>query len=243
MQLTMKGIREAYPKWKRVNSEDTNLFNSYVIRPVSFYIVWLFARLGISPNATSWIALGVGIISCYFLATGQYLMVVIGACLLNVQLLMDCVDGGLARALDRVSGKGYYLDAIGGHTVNLLTPISVSIGLYLHPQLGIPGVYYLLMGVLMVILRSMRILGGLERQVAFGASSNGNLKPGNGKPTILGMAYKIGTILSTDFRTILLILVVLNLAWLYIFFYIAVFAMELLAVVGITILHPPQEKK
>ena len=243
MRLTLREIKDAYPERKRENAEATNLVNTYVFRPLSFYIVWLFSRLGISPNATSGIALVVGLIACYYLITGYYLNVIIGAFLLNLQLILDCVDGGLARALGRESSKGYYLDAIGGHTINLLVPISLSIGLYLYPPLGIPGVIFLLLGVLLTLLRCLRILAGMEITVALGVEPRKILRPKEGKISLWGLAYKLGTILSTDFRTVLLILAIANLAWAYMFFYTVVFALELFAVLILALRNFPKEKR
>jgi phosphatidylglycerophosphate synthase len=83
------------------------------MRRLSPGATWVFARLGVSPNAVT-----AGFIACGLagagLATVPGLASAIGtAVLMQLYLLLDCSDGELARWSGRLSVTGVYLDRIG----------------------------------------------------------------------------------------------------------------------------------
>ncbi|MCZ7575084.1 MAG: CDP-alcohol phosphatidyltransferase family protein [Ardenticatenaceae bacterium] len=77
-------------------------------RPVVMAIAHAVARTGVSPNTLTVIGLGFMILIGVVLAHGQFLL---GALLIIVAALFDAVDGGLARATNRVSRFGGFLDS------------------------------------------------------------------------------------------------------------------------------------
>ena len=94
---------------------DEELKNEWAVvilyRPPAFLIAWLLARLNVGPSAVTCFGIVV-LVSLPFIPT--YLSpddAILCVCLLGVLYgVLDCVDGTLARSLDRQSGLGNYLD-------------------------------------------------------------------------------------------------------------------------------------
>ena len=127
MTATIKDIKQKYlyARW----SNESNFFWTYrVRRPVSYYMAWCFLRLGFSANNVTLSFLLVGIIGCLFLASGNYLYLVIGALLIELSITLDCVDGHLAR-LKGTSYVGTILDFWCGKIVFVSSMFSLGIGL------------------------------------------------------------------------------------------------------------------
>jgi phosphatidylglycerophosphate synthase len=86
-----------------------------VFRPLSNVIVPVLARLRVSPPAVVLLNATVGLVAALFLASDE---LVVAAVLLQVKTLLDNCDGQLARATDRVTLVGRYLDTEADLAVN-----------------------------------------------------------------------------------------------------------------------------
>jgi phosphatidylglycerophosphate synthase len=83
------------------------------MRRLSPYGTWVFARLGWSPNAVTWLMIVVGVGAGAVVAVGGFATAVAAAVMIQVYLLLDCSDGELARWSRRTSVTGVYLDRVG----------------------------------------------------------------------------------------------------------------------------------
>jgi phosphatidylglycerophosphate synthase len=109
-----------------------------VERKGSLYITWLMVQTPITPNQITslWIVVGIG--GACLLATGQYLLSLIGALLYLLVLVLDDVDGEVARYKNTKSLLGIYLDLIGHNIVKALLFTGMSLGVYWkHPELWV----------------------------------------------------------------------------------------------------------
>ena len=99
------------------------------IRRLSPYATRLFVRLGLSPNAVTWLFIAAGVAAAGVLAVDDFGTAgVIGAVLLiQLQILLDCSDGEVARWQGRFSAKGIYLDRIGHYVTEAALPIALGI--------------------------------------------------------------------------------------------------------------------
>lgn len=131
--LTIAEIRSKYRGEKMVLDRDDPWLN-FVARPISIYPTWLFLRFGISANKTTLLVVITGIIGCAFLALGNYWAIVVGAILMNISFLFDVIDGNVARCTNSCTLYGAYIDRISDAFLLVLTPISIGIGLYNHPD-------------------------------------------------------------------------------------------------------------
>ncbi len=85
----------------------------YYMRRLSPYGTWVFARLGWSPNAVTWLMIVVGVGAGAVVAGGGLAAAIAAAAMIQLYLLLDCSDGELARWSRRTSVTGIYLDRIG----------------------------------------------------------------------------------------------------------------------------------
>jgi phosphatidylglycerophosphate synthase len=96
------------------------------MRRVSPYATRALLRTRITPNGVTWLMMVVGIAAAGVL-TLPGLEAAVGAFLLiQLQLLLDCVDGEMARWLDQRSPVGVYLDQIAHHLTE--TALLIALG-------------------------------------------------------------------------------------------------------------------
>jgi hypothetical protein len=125
MRISIKEIRTNYVATRL---EHKFIWTYYVRRNVSYYLAWVFLRLGISANAISVSWLIIGIIASIFLATGNYLNMIVGALLIELCCILDCTDGHVAR-FTRRTYLGKMIDTLSGIIVMVVSMLSIGIGL------------------------------------------------------------------------------------------------------------------
>lgn len=246
--LTLAEIRSKFPEEKR-ELDKANPWAYFVIRPISFYPTWLFLRLGITANKTTLIGLITGIFGCVFLSLGSYWAIIIGAILVNTGLLLDYVDGNIARVTDSSSKYGNYIDIISDYIIIGLMPIAIGIGLYNHPDpylnylsnllfgVGISSSMYLIIGILYSFFRIFRFLIAEEFSLMFSIKPRDFYKPKAGSERGLwGMIYTVGVSLQNPVIPILLVAAITNMLSIFIAFYTLVSACELIAVASRTLI-------
>ena len=138
-------MKVALTKLRRtsVDAHPEDVWSAKVIRPLSCYPTWLFLKLGITANQTTVVNFFVGLAGCVIIACGHF---IIGALLLNLNYLLDRVDGNIAKSTDTCTELGRLLDGFSDLLLGMLFPVSIGVGLYFHPQFGVAGEVYLLSG-------------------------------------------------------------------------------------------------
>jgi phosphatidylserine synthase len=121
--------------------------NLYVIHPISARLVPVFARLGITPNAVSFIGMGCGLLAGlsyhFYHQTG---CAVAGFALMLGWHVMDGADGQLARLTKTYSDLGKVLDGICDYVtftsvyVGLALTLSAGLGNWVWPVAALSGV-------------------------------------------------------------------------------------------------------
>jgi phosphatidylglycerophosphate synthase len=132
-ELTLNNIRLSYAECKR-DEDRGDLWVYYVVRKVSFYPTWLFLKFGMGANQVTFISMVVAAIGCSFLAFWGYTGKIIGALLINIWIVLDCVDGNIARYEGTLSKYGEFIDALGGYLVNGFLFLSIGIGAFHYPE-------------------------------------------------------------------------------------------------------------
>ncbi|MBE1533770.1 phosphatidylglycerophosphate synthase [Actinomadura algeriensis] len=104
------------------------------MRALSPYFGWIALRLGFSPNQLTYLMMLSGIAAgvVVSLPLSPLWTAVGGAVLIQIYLLLDCVDGEVARYLRQTSVAGVFLDRIGHY----LSEVSLLIGLGFAAQGG-----------------------------------------------------------------------------------------------------------
>jgi phosphatidylglycerophosphate synthase len=97
------------------------------IRRLSPYLTRAFLRTSITPNGVTWLMILVGLAAAALLTLPGVWPVVGAVLAIQLQILLDCSDGELARWLDRRSPVGVYLDRIGHWLTEAALPIGLGI--------------------------------------------------------------------------------------------------------------------
>lgn len=93
------------------NRVDDGFYSTFVVRRASKPLTRIALNLGMSPNLITFLSLLIGIGAALSFATGQWPWLVAGALLLQLSLIVDCVDGEVARATRKFTALGAWLDA------------------------------------------------------------------------------------------------------------------------------------
>ncbi len=97
------------------------------IRRLSPYVTRLFLRLGLSPDAVTWLFVLTGVAAAAVLSFDGLLPAIGAVLLIQLQILLDCSDGEVARWQGRSSPRGIYLDRIGHYVTEAALPIALGI--------------------------------------------------------------------------------------------------------------------
>ena len=97
------------------------------IRRLSPYATRLFLRLGMSPDAVTWLFVVVGVAAAALLCVEGVLPAIGAVLLIQLQILLDCSDGEVARWQGRSSPRGIYLDRIGHYLTESALPIALGV--------------------------------------------------------------------------------------------------------------------
>ncbi len=144
MKYTAKYFKDDLPEWKK-RKDPTNC--RFFVRPLSFFVSAFCANHKITANEVSYFSVVIALVSCIcFLFNDRYTNI-IGAVLINLWLLLDCVDGNLARSVKKqpfgefadalssyvmvafmCTAFGYFVYVNGGVMVSVGQPICIVIG-------------------------------------------------------------------------------------------------------------------
>jgi phosphatidylglycerophosphate synthase len=159
------------------------------MRSLSPFFSWLSLRLGFSPNQLTYLMMLTGIAAGVVVSVpGRPLWSALaGALLVQVYLLLDCVDGEVARYLQQTSVAGVYLDRIGHY----LAEVALLIGLGVRAQGGWESGGYLELG-LVAALGAALIKAETDNVVVARAKSGLPADPATGdralRPRSTGLA-------------------------------------------------------
>src|SRR5829696_6405792 len=97
------------------------------VRRYSPYLTRLLLRTRLTPNMVTWAMIVVGVIAAGVLSVPGLLAAVAVVALIQLQILLDCSDGELARWRGQFSPAGIYLDRFGHYLTETLLPIGLGI--------------------------------------------------------------------------------------------------------------------
>lgn len=106
------------------------------IRRLSPHLTRVLIGTPATPNAVTWLMILDGIAAAAVLALPGMLPAIGAVVLIQLQVLLDCSDGELARWLDRSSPVGVYLDRVGHWLTEAALPIALGIRAD-RPELGL----------------------------------------------------------------------------------------------------------
>ena len=124
MKYSFGSIIESLPAKKNSNS---SWWVKLWVRKISFLFTYLFINLGFSSNGVSVLSIFVALASfvCFAIPTTWTLVVAI-VCI-NLWLILDCVDGNIARCKKQKTVYGEFVDDIGGYYVVGFVYLAIAI--------------------------------------------------------------------------------------------------------------------
>lgn len=135
MKYSAKYFKDNMPEWKR--KKDPILVR-FFYRPLSFYVAAFAANNRISANSVSYFSGALGVVAALLFLLNNHAAQIAGAILINVWLLLDCVDGNLARSV-RKQPFGEFADGISSYILVGLMCTCMAVSVYFDGGLFIPS--------------------------------------------------------------------------------------------------------
>jgi phosphatidylglycerophosphate synthase len=118
--------RIAQPPEVRSRANAEHWTASLYLRDLSPYLTWVFLKTSITANGVTGFMILVGWATAFSLLipglTGPALALVLG----QLQMLIDCCDGEVARWRGTSSPAGVFLDKVGHYTTEALIPVMLG---------------------------------------------------------------------------------------------------------------------
>jgi phosphatidylglycerophosphate synthase len=102
--------------------------NVYINNPIAKRFVEVLKNTFVTPNQVTYLSVAVGFASGYSFSQGTGVSSAIGGLLLELTLVLDCVDGQLARAKKMASDWGRLIDGIAGYFAYLAVIFGIMTG-------------------------------------------------------------------------------------------------------------------
>lgn len=137
MKYSFKDITGSLTKKKNSRS---SLWVQLWVRKASFPITYLFINAGWSANMVSVLSWIVIFIAAVALCINNFWCMLAGVILTNFWLVLDCVDGNIARVKKVKTFMGDFYDAVAGYGPFSFTTIGLGVAAY-HTSFLVPEQY------------------------------------------------------------------------------------------------------
>jgi phosphatidylglycerophosphate synthase len=97
------------------------------MRRMSPYLTRLLLPTRLSANAVTWSMLVVGLVAAFMLSLDSVVAAGAAVVLIQIQVLLDCSDGELARWRKQFSPAGIYVDRLAHYVTETAFPIALGI--------------------------------------------------------------------------------------------------------------------
>ncbi len=108
--------------------EKDDFFTTYFVSTWSPYVTKACARVGLSPTAVTMVSVAFAVAAAALFAAGGRPLLVVGAVLLYLGFVLDCVDGQLARYTRNFSAWGGWLDTMADRAKEYLVYAGLGLG-------------------------------------------------------------------------------------------------------------------
>lgn len=110
------------------NRANDGFFSVFFLRKFSKILTWLAVKVGATPNQVTLISFAIGLYSAYSFSQGTFWNIFLGAILLQLSIIIDCVDGELARYTRKFSQLGAWLDAVTDRVKEYMVFLGLAMG-------------------------------------------------------------------------------------------------------------------
>lgn len=141
MKYTYKEIKDSLTKKKNSRS---SLWVQLWVRKASFPVTYIFINAGWTANMVSVLSWIIILVAAVLLGINNFYTMLIGIILTNFWLVLDCVDGNIARVKKVKTFMGDFFDAIAGYGPFAFTTIGIGMAAYNTSLLVPDNLKYLL---------------------------------------------------------------------------------------------------
>ena len=113
---------------RMANRANDGFFSVFFLRKFSKLLTWVAVKVGATPNQVTLISFAIGLYSAYSFSLGGFWNLFLGAVLLQLSIIVDCVDGELARYTRKFSQLGAWLDAVTDRVKEYMVFLGLAIG-------------------------------------------------------------------------------------------------------------------
>src|SRR5438477_4915067 len=97
------------------------------MRRLSPYLTRALLRTPLTANGVTWLMLPVGLAAAFLLSLRGVVPALGAVALIQLQVLLDCSDGEVARWRGQFEPAGVYLDRIAHHVTETAFPIALGV--------------------------------------------------------------------------------------------------------------------
>ena len=137
MKYTFKNITDSLTKKKNSRS---SFWVQLWVRKASFPVTYLLINSGWTANMVSVLSWFVVFAGAVLLCVNNFWCMLAGVILTNFWLVLDCVDGNIARVKKIKTFMGDYYDAVAGYGPFSFTTIALGVAAY-HTSWIVPEEY------------------------------------------------------------------------------------------------------
>ncbi|MEE9499061.1 MAG: CDP-alcohol phosphatidyltransferase family protein, partial [Nitrospinaceae bacterium] len=100
----------------------------WIQEPAARPLVYAFKETPVTPNQITGLSALLAIVAAYFFSLGDVRSMIQGGIIFEISLILDSVDGELARAKGLASEWGRIVDGIGDYVSSIAVLIGLMIG-------------------------------------------------------------------------------------------------------------------
>ena len=140
VEAEIAALNEGRLRLKIANRSNDGFFSVFFLRKLSKILTWVAVKIKATPNQVTLLSFAIGLYSAYLFSRGTFASILLGAILLQVSIIVDCVDGELARYTRKFSKLGAWLDAVTDRVKEYMVFLGLAYGASLEGKnLWIPA--------------------------------------------------------------------------------------------------------
>lgn len=126
--LSLKEIREKYQSPWYEKKKINNIFSRYFYTAIATVLVKFILPTKITANqiTVSWVILG--FLGCLLFTAGNYWVSILAVLVIQLHVVLDYVDGPIARARNKKSFKGIYIERVGHDLIYTIYFFCIAVG-------------------------------------------------------------------------------------------------------------------
>ncbi len=124
----LKNLNMGQLRLKMANRANDGFYSVFFLRKFSKLLTWFAVRVKATPNQVTLISFAIGLYSAFCFTKGSFSQTLLGALLLQISIIVDCVDGELARYTRKFSKLGAWLDAVTDRVKEYMVFLGLAIG-------------------------------------------------------------------------------------------------------------------